>query len=1046
MVGEFRFHWLLAFGLLLSPSLARAFTLTVTVNEIEITDGDFDAGYPTEQGQIQYLPTIGDFYLKPTNVSPLWNDQIGVCVNAPIPTNDPGCRRFVRNPAWVFSTEVTLADQPLLFRFAVNDEVVNASAYPIALAPEDGLVGLNERGLYLIIDPATQAWFVRSNPGVLKPVESTGDVGGYTLREHVNGTVRFSVTFTGCIPTGISEALCNGDDDDCDGSFDEDAPATPTTCGTGICASTGVSHCVGDRFEDTCTPNEGAVTAPHACGIGACASTGPFMCVGGVEVDQCVPAPPQAEAVDGVDNDCDGQTDECDAATIACTAPLRSCAQHAGTADCSSGTPGRCIPNDLADLNVCPPPRCVGGVVNTTDTDGDGLYDCWETQGIDSDANGTVDLVLPDANPNRRNLYVEIDYMAEHRPLAESMRRTVEAFANAPVANPNGQPSGISLSIDVSDNLGPETEDLAFIGCTPLPVPGAANFDAIKSQSFGTGNQKANQAALTAKRYAYRYAVFGHEMLTPPGEESRTGCAEGSGNDFIVTIDPEHWLEANAPEYFYDMQASIFMHEFGHTLGLGHGGVDEVNCKPNYISIMNYAYTYNNSPVARRLDYSRQLLLTLDEQALIETDGLGPNAPTDGTLIVHGPPVASIRPAAGLIDWNWDEVLSSSPLPEPIDLNFQSQCPASEWDILEGAEDWNSLVYSPLTSVDFSDGPRVSIAEETTPLSVFLAEDEDGDGVPNLRDNCVGTPNPTQADTNRDHVGDACPMSPVADCVDRLNTNTYRAQFGYLNATRGGVYVRRGVNNAFQTAPSDRAQTQEFFSGRVRDAFRVTFNGSPLSWALGGITATASSGLMACSADADADGLPNGRDNCPFVANVDQQDADGNGVGDACPADDVLGFEDPSKWALITGIAGLSSRVDHTQGALSLQLAGGNYMEITSPPLDTRHLRATFPPSTPNRIAFDLFVPAPPPNQFWVGLVQLYVTVPSGNIQHQYLGQVELTGLPLGAWSTLRIALPANVLAALNANRTDFSFQIGVNVPAGGKPPLLDNLKFVRVP
>ena len=30
------------------------------------------------------------------------------------------------------------------------------------------------------------------------------------------------------------------------------------------------------------------------------------------------------------------------------------------------------------------------------------------------------------------------------------------------------------------------------------------------------------------------------------------------------------------------------MHELGHTLNLRHGGFEDDNCKPNYISVMNY--------------------------------------------------------------------------------------------------------------------------------------------------------------------------------------------------------------------------------------------------------------------------------------------------------------------------------------------------------------------------------------------------------------------------------------------------------------------------
>lgn len=37
------------------------------------------------------------------------------------------------------------------------------------------------------------------------------------------------------------------------------------------------------------------------------------------------------------------------------------------------------------------------------------------------------------------------------------------------------------------------------------------------------------------------------------------------------------------------------------------------------------------------------------------------------------------------------------------------------------------------------------------------------------------------------------------------------------------------------------------------------------------------------SLDGDGDGVPNGKDNCPFASNPDQKDTDGDGVGDACP-------------------------------------------------------------------------------------------------------------------------------------------------------------------
>lgn len=42
------------------------------------------------------------------------------------------------------------------------------------------------------------------------------------------------------------------------------------------------------------------------------------------------------------------------------------------------------------------------------------------------------------------------------------------------------------------------------------------------------------------------------------------------------------------------------------------------------------------------------------------------------------------------------------------------------------------------------------------------------------------------------------------------------------------------------------------------------------------------SGNEECTTAADHDGIPDGEDNCPFTANADQLDTDGDGHGDAC--------------------------------------------------------------------------------------------------------------------------------------------------------------------
>ena len=66
-----------------------------------------------------------------------------------------------------------------------------------------------------------------------------------------------------------AEEICNGDDDDCDGATDEDAAGNPltqaTTCGVGECSDNeGIETCSGGAFGgDTCDPLAGAI--PETC-------------------------------------------------------------------------------------------------------------------------------------------------------------------------------------------------------------------------------------------------------------------------------------------------------------------------------------------------------------------------------------------------------------------------------------------------------------------------------------------------------------------------------------------------------------------------------------------------------------------------------------------------------------------------------------------------------------------------------------------------------------------------------------------------------------
>ncbi len=143
-------------------------------------------------------------------------------------------------------------------------------------------------------------------------------------------------------PSGAPDATCDGVDDDCDSSTDEDFVAEGTTCGVGACAAAGVLTCESGQAVDSCAPlpptvevcngvdddcngptDDGLLPLATACGVGACAATGELACVEGQPVDTCAPGAPTAEACNGVDDDCNAQVDE------ACPCPVRVYGGHA---------------------------------------------------------------------------------------------------------------------------------------------------------------------------------------------------------------------------------------------------------------------------------------------------------------------------------------------------------------------------------------------------------------------------------------------------------------------------------------------------------------------------------------------------------------------------------------------------------------------------------------------------------------------------------------------------------------------------------------------
>jgi hypothetical protein len=321
------------------------------------------------------------------------------------------------------------------------------------------------------------------------------------------------------------------------------------------------------------------------------------------------------------------------------------------------------------------------------DTDGDGLWDSWETKGIDANNDGTIDLTLEGADWQHKDIYVEVDYMEGHKPDQGALDDVKATFHNCPATVAY---SPINLHIEVDSTTPAAHSDY-------IRFEWINNFKA--TSGFGTYDQRHNEnsdAILLAKKYAYHYCLFVHCYEYKNGsvwtKTTSGGLGECPGNDFMVSMGG--WTNGVGSR---EEQAAAFMHELGHNLGLRHGGSDDVNYKPNYLSIMNYQFYLPNVLKGRPLTYSSAKLRTLTESNLDETTGVN-WANWDWTVYsallqtTNGSKYVPLAVSTlGAIDWDndGDEIDRST----QANINNWPQRNYANTDdqILYGFDDWSNL-------------------------------------------------------------------------------------------------------------------------------------------------------------------------------------------------------------------------------------------------------------------------------------------------------------------------------------------------------------------
>ncbi len=457
--------------------------------------------------------------------------------------------------------------------------------------------------------------------------------------------------------------------------------------------------------------------------------------------------------------------------------------------------------SDLWESILCTNPQ-------NPDSDGDEILDGWELLGQPFSDGTVLDLPGMGAHPCRPDVFVEVDWNPGTPSHPAAIQQTINEYRR----------HGIAVHVDTGQ-MG---------GGSQIPYP---NFkDATQSRDDNSS--------------PYRAWAFHYALSTEYCPDNKKSCGSYADSGSNITI------RRNFTNIGF---AYNFMHELGHSIGLGHGGAKgrgkqhraknyiwyeggwlNTHYKPNYFSIMNYAQSppmfWNGSNIVRQVAYSELALPDLDENRLDERSNSSfaqalatyPRAGLPGQPLIvyyckqHDPPYRVYTTGnQTIMRYNYKTKINEhGPFPSGVDWNCNGKIESSvkadinddgKYTTLRGRSDWP---YLPLKSKCLN--PRNSYSTS------WLQKADNPPCVTSL----------SALDTLTPHQGEEPHEDPLPE--DDLASTPY-----------------------------------EFCNGEDSDGDGVIDNDCP---------------------DSDEDSISDAIDNCPYVANGEQGDADRNGVGDACEA------------------------------------------------------------------------------------------------------------------------------------------------------------------